>query len=242
MPSYERKNDSVFPQIILPHPAQATKPEIEILEKEAAITEYSKNELVNALFTDASKQGDSHIGCAVVYKEADSWHTLESRALHKSSSVFRGEIRAISMAVNWINIWANELNGQEHEASILSDSLSGLLALKNPNTLDPELFEIQAKIRDLQTNNNIRLVLRWVPAHENVDGNEAADIAAKLAVYEEIPEEMMWTKSETKIKVQEKATENWQRRWNLAAKGRFTNAIFPKVQFNLAVEKKLGPY
>lgn len=66
---------------------------------------------------------------------------------------------------------------------ICSDSLSTLLQLKSPH-LDPntysEIFEIEEKIINLH-NENIKVELMYIPAHQGIKINEEADELAKSA-------------------------------------------------------------
>jgi hypothetical protein len=73
-----------------------------------------------------------------------------------------------------------------------------------------------------------------LPGHENVEGNEAADVAAKEAIYNEIDQQENWSKTRTKRLIQATANANWQLHWNLGIKGREAHEAFPKIQHSLA--------
>jgi ribonuclease HI len=229
-------------QTVLPHPAHALEPDVILLSREEAIRTHDGEGRV-ALFTDASKQGDSQVGCAVVEKKGFEWFTVQTGVLSASESVFRGEIYAIRMAIDYIESNANELEGKE--ISIYSDSMSGLMALRKSDCLDAELYNIRKNIQLLQMEKRIKVLLHWVPGHENVTGNEMADMAAKEAVYEESDNDYIeWSKSLIKREMQKGSKAIWQSEWGKATSGRLTHKLFPRIGTALAfsAHPKLNEY
>jgi hypothetical protein len=110
------------------HPARQNIPKITILDKLAAAEKVVNTENFRSYYTDASKQGDSSIGSAVVGWSQDCWLTIGMATMRPWESVFRGELKAIEMALDHI-----EANARDADTSfvIFSDSLSGLQAIRN---------------------------------------------------------------------------------------------------------------
>ena len=64
---------------------------------------------------------------------------------------------------------------------IFSDSLSALQALGKLKTDHPLLIQIQELLHKININQK-EIVFMWVPGHVGIQGNEAADRAAKKAL------------------------------------------------------------
>ncbi|GBN90283.1 hypothetical protein AVEN_79039-1 [Araneus ventricosus] len=73
--------------------------------------------------------------------------------------------------------------------------------------------------------------LPWVKAHVGIEGNEAADRAAKLAAAKSLVEVHLGIPQNTiRNQLKELLLTEWQNRWDDdEANGRFTHAIFPSV-------------
>ena len=77
------------------------------------------------------------------------------------------------------------LQNQDHNIAIYTDSLSALLSL-NTNKINIKtshlILEIKTKIASFETNiRNKTISFFWIPAHENIPGNEEPDKLAKGA-------------------------------------------------------------
>ena len=119
------------------------------------------------IFTDGSK--GSQVACAAVHGSR-----IRSRKINKNGSIFTAELLAILQALYVIR----ETRG--HSFVVFSDSKSALQAIgnyRNPHPILSRIFEWLAELHARQK----RVVLCWVPSHIGVDGNEAADRAARLA-------------------------------------------------------------
>jgi ribonuclease HI len=217
----------------LPDPATAYRPNITI-EKEDEAIRTARNDNKTVYYTDASKQGDSAIGCAVVRKSEgeEEWETIYTGALHKDESVYRGELHSIEAALKYI--LDNHQGGNDEKFTIYSDSMSGLISLKNIYTRDPLLRNILRILSSLDEK-DCKITLAWVPGHEGVEGNELADSQAKLATQKTpVNNTKMWNKSSVKSALAEQNLKDWQREWDWASTGRFTYSIIPKVTSHIA--------
>ena len=87
----------------------------------------------------------------------------------------KAELAAIALAIMWLN-QLDLYTG----AVIFSDSLSGLLAIKNAKE-DSFVNEILIQITHLAYK-NIQVYFEWIPAHCGLRHNEAVDYYAKAGL------------------------------------------------------------
>jgi ribonuclease HI len=120
---------------------------------------------------------EEQVGCVVVMPSS----TLKYQLLPQTT-IFNSEMFAILKAMEQ----PNETN---FSRIIMTDSLSSLTELekvfssKNP---------IENKILNVLAEKGVSLKLIWVPAHTGIEGNQAADEAAKDALNQDI---LPWTKA-----------------------------------------------
>jgi ribonuclease HI len=88
------------------------------------------------------------------------------------TSIFSAESQAIQNAISHAMTLVSE------EILIISDSLSALLALKNPYPKNEIIQSIQEKL----SNSGKKIEFLWVPSHIGISGNELADKAANEAI------------------------------------------------------------
>jgi ribonuclease HI len=124
------------------------------------------------IYTDGSKQNNRVAAAAVTEDETFSFR------LPDNSSVFSAELKAIELALNHI-----ETEGYMRYL-IFTDSLSAMQALDYENTENPLVVNLLQKISYLLQESDI--IFCWLPGHIGIQGNEAADKAAKTALNNEI--------------------------------------------------------
>jgi ribonuclease HI len=122
------------------------------------------------IYTDGSLK-EEKVGCAVVTPS----FTLKYRLLPQTT-IFNAETFAILKAMEQ----PNETNCSR---IIMTDSLSSLTALEK---VFPSKNSMENKILNMLAEKGESLKMMWVPAHTGREGNEAADVAAKDALNEDI--------------------------------------------------------
>ena len=145
------------------------------IHKATTTIEINSLELHNytRIFTDGSKLSDDRVGAAFVAYSPNGSHCIKKYHLHSSCSVFQAELYAINKAIEWA------IKKHMNVISILTDSLSGLEAINDFENTNPQIASIHSKIHKLNIVGSITFV--WVKSHVGIDGNEAADAAAKSA-------------------------------------------------------------
>ena len=126
------------------------------------------------IYTDGSKAPDKGKVSAAFY--VPEFKYIEKKRMQDESSVYRAELAAIILALNWLH----QLPALHTGAVILSDSLSSLLSLKTQKD-DNFITEILILCNNLYLK-GINVSFEWIPGHCDISGNEMADKAAKDAL------------------------------------------------------------
>ena len=121
-----------------------------------------------SIYTDGSKQ-DEKVACSVI-----SPNFTDSIRLPDNSSIFTAEAKAIDIALYHIR------DQSEKQFIIYSDSLSVLKSLKDLHHRNPLIQQILKKYYYLSVSKDI--IFCWLPSHNNIHGNELADLEAKSAL------------------------------------------------------------
>jgi ribonuclease HI len=130
--------------------------------------------LLYKIYTDGSKQEDGSTGAAVIVHPPYGRPIKFTHKLHDACSVFQAEQLAIARACEW----ADQSNCLE--TMVISDSLSSLLELGNPNSYNIHAVRTFHNIYNIfARGGTVEFV--WSKAHVGIAGNEEADAAAKSA-------------------------------------------------------------
>jgi ribonuclease HI len=153
------------------------------------------SEFLSLVFTDGSGF-KGHIGAAAVnIHDPDSAVISDRRHLgtESQSTVYAAEPSGIEMALgraisdnkaNTNNIGTKRNTARE--VIVFSDSQATIQAVQNPQRPSGQyvLTHIYKHVRTLRSQFSATITLRWIPAHDGVPGNEAADGSAKCAALE----------------------------------------------------------
>jgi len=142
------------------------------LTQEMIHERYPQHSWIHA-FTDGSAENAVRNGGSGVFiKFPTRSPTSLSFPVGERSSNYRAEVQALTAATCRLI----ELEEQQQNIALLTDSLSALQALSSGST-DEGTRLLQENIRVLSQHSNV--VLQWIPAHVGIPGNEAADRLAK---------------------------------------------------------------
>jgi ribonuclease HI len=139
------------------------------------------------IYTDGSGF-EGHIGAAAV--NIHDGDTVISDRKHlgteSQSTVYAAELSGIEMALARAIKDNKAIPTRAREVILFSDSQAAIQAVTNPQRPSGQyvLGVIYDHVRTLRSRYSTFVTLRWVPAHDGVPGNEAADSSAKLAAIE----------------------------------------------------------
>ena len=125
------------------------------------------------IYTDGSKDND-RVGCGLIINNLYIKQRLPSNA-----SIFTAEVTAIDLALDTI------AESDDDHFIIFSDSLSVLLSLHNKEMDNPLILQLLQKLHHLSCAHKT-IHLCWIPSHIGIRGNEAADMAAKESLDQDI--------------------------------------------------------
>ena len=122
-----------------------------------------------SIYTDGPKQ-DEKVACSIISPNFTDYIRLPD-----NSSFFTAEAKAIDIALYHI------IDQSEKQFIIYSDSLSVLKSLKDLHHRNPLIQQILKKYYYLSVSKDI--IFCWLPSHNNIRGNELADLEAKCIIF-----------------------------------------------------------
>jgi ribonuclease HI len=123
-------------------------------------------------YTDGSKLESEDAGSGAVL-EMDGETTSMSAFLGNTSTVFQAEVNAITMMT--LTLLGKTVTNRD--IFLFSDSQAAIRALGSDRIRLRTVQECVDRLNELGRRNKI--TISWIPGHEGVPGNEAADTAAK---------------------------------------------------------------
>ncbi|KAI7970511.1 hypothetical protein EIK77_005229 [Talaromyces pinophilus] len=157
-------------------------PHVVIDEREKAVTVHDRMVKENKrvlVYTDGSDY-QGYIGTSMIIPQFQRQQT-ECIGTEETSTVYAAEACGIKFGLKTLLRFAED-DSRFRRVVIFSDSQSALQSIQNPR-----MASYQTYIRDCINlywecvDNNIDVILRWIPGHEGIPGNGAADGAAKRA-------------------------------------------------------------
>ena len=149
-------------------------------------------------YTDGSKTDEGY-GCAVV--EGGDVHRYRC---HAYSSVYSTELFAVSRAIQIAD------RKRKTKLLICTDSLSAVLGIKDSQTKNPLVIEIQNQL----VRTNMTVTFMWIPSHVGILGNEKADAEAKHATRAILTRHYKIVHTDLNRTIKESIKNKWQSEWN----------------------------
>jgi ribonuclease HI len=201
----------------------------------------SEHDAINAtqdaacIYTDGSSTG-GHIGCAAVWPNK---RQTESAYMGTAdmSTVYAAELQGINMALDMVHTSITAGNSHK-KITVFADNQAAIRSLTRAEGRSGAYIvkQILGKVKQLR-DEGTKVNVRWIPAHEGIDGNEAADRAAKEATgwredgqdgpRAEPPSELYALRSTLKTWSRKTANKQWQVNWAAETKGSATRRHTP---------------
>lgn len=179
------------------YPKESTLPAVYKAAFKEAASKYLGYEKI---WTDGSK-GCDYVGCSIVTSSiTKSWR------LHDLSSVFSAELYAIQKAVKFVR------KSEQINFLICSDSLSSLLALRNAFSWSERINSVYKELVGCASREKY-ITFMWTPSHVGLNGNEAADEAAKETRSMNNEDKYLAVEDFVSAAVS-RVRQNWEMRWN----------------------------
>lgn len=163
------------------------------------------------LYTDGSviREPEVSVTAAVVVKKLDTTEYFNWK-LPVTMTILGAELYAIKQALDYINSMECVVPG----VVIYSDSMSSIQILSNrtPNNYMNFVFPIQETL--LQVNKKKPVIIQFVPAHKDIEGNELADLAANAAHSLETTAEVIVSKEDRVREVKALLRKRWENQWH----------------------------
>ncbi|KAI3047626.1 hypothetical protein CBS147353_11740 [Aspergillus niger] len=184
------------------------------------------------VFSDASGQ-QNHLGAAAVALNGDlkasEWRQVSIGSM-EHWSVYAAELMAIFYAISLVlqvtQKRQSQLDRVEHPATILSDSMSALQAIRNPsNRSGQRIIRAILQAASEMEARGIPIRLQWVPGHCNDPGNDEADRLAKEAVGPSKMHPFQPLLSREKGFIRKRILNEWRDEWAKSPKGKHLRQI-----------------
>ena len=178
------------------------------------------------MYTDGSKTEEST--SAAIYipsiPHEESWK-LEYGT---TRSIMMAELYAIMKCLMWLAMHHILINLTE--IVILTDSKSGIEAIRNPNPgKQSTLLNTIRNLSETLLENGISITIKWLPAHVGIEGNEKADNLAKAANHKQNLTPYPLERYEIKRLVNTAMRESWQRQYDTIKQNLHIGPIKPKI-------------
>jgi ribonuclease HI len=182
------------------------------------------------IYTDGSSIG-GHVGAAAVYLDTGQMRNTYM-GTDAISTVYAAELQAIDLA---LAVAKAEVDAGAclKLINIFADSQTAIRSLTRPEGRSGAyiLKQIAAKVELLQESGHT-VVVRWIPSHQGIEGDEAADIAAKQTTgwregstrgpRADLPPELYTPQATFKVWTRKEADRNWHSSWQQETNGRTT--------------------
>lgn len=176
-------------------------------------------------YTDGSGI-DGKIGAASVLVAKHLANPITSYSnLHsdRTSTVYMGELRGTSMALQQAHDWAS--TGGVSRVRLWTDNQAAIRSYRQPGTSAGQGILLEGiELYDRLKRLGVTVEINWCPAHKGVEGNELADKAAKKAAQAPYPQHIYggskFTKTSLKAMYNRYVKHEWTDQWQNNDHGR----------------------
>lgn len=179
------------------HPARKLKHDFSLTSQIADIN----------IYTDGSKNKEKVGSAYVVLGDQNKIIATKLLKLPQYSSNFDAEAVAILEALKYV-----KTEDPCRKYQIISDSLSTLQGVKNPNNLNIFIQQIKVELSKVKDTHDV--VLAFTKGHAGVVGNEIADELAKQAAIIGDVVDIPITTQFIKMQLSERSKDKWNQMWN----------------------------
>lgn len=181
-------------------------------------------------YTDGSSIG-GHVGAAAVYLDTGQMRNTYM-GTDSTSTAYAAELQGINLALAMAKTEVGA-NACQKPINIFADNQAAIRSLTRPEGRSGAyiLKQIAAEVDSLQKSGHT-IAVRWIPSHEGIEGNEAADMAAKQATgwregpstgpRADLPTELYTLQATRKMWAHKQANKDWLSSWQQETKGRTT--------------------
>ena len=162
------------------------------------------------IYTDGSGHG-GHIGAAI-YSPTINITKGEYIGTDNTHNVYAAELTATQMAITLFE----ERTQEYSNVHIFTDNQSAIQAIESPKQQSGQyiiksILDIIDKIYEAKPSCSIHI--EWVPGHKDIDGNEQADHAAKVAATSSTTPPIIKMKSAQNRSIQSMVKTKWETEW-----------------------------
>ena len=183
------------------------------------------------IYTDGSLISGPEPSTSSAFVVYESYYKiLQKFKISPITSILGAELCAILKALQYVS------DNMSHESRVViyTDSLSGIILLRNRNIKNytAAVYQIHKIINTLRDRMTVRI--QYIPGHKNIEGNEIADKLAKEAHNSDMIDTSIVSTIDCKKEIKPALTIQWKYKWHQTMintnKGKFIRHVKPNLE------------